>query len=132
MKIITTMILFSVALLYQVHAGSVKIRMAEAYNSDKAEISTQLSDVVPLLKKSLSFNSYTLLGSTSVNTPSDDKVSLNGYELLCKGDDKRMQVTVFHNRKSILKSTVIFSGGKPVIIGGFKGSKGKVFFIFTK
>lgn len=132
MKILLTFVFFTTLIIFKAGAGPIKIRMAEAYNSGTPVISSQLKDVVPLLKKSFSFNCYTLLGSKSVSTPVNRRISLNGYQLLCKGDDNRMQVTVYHDKKSILKSSVIFRKGKPVIIGGFKGAKGKIFFVFTK
>ena len=132
MKFILTFVLFTAGIIYQTNAGTIKIRMAEAYNGQKPQVASQLKDVAHLLKKSLAFNSYTLHGTTSVETPVDGKVSINDYEISCKGDDKKLQVTIYYKNKSILKSNVVFRGRQPVIIGGLKGSKGKIFFIFSK
>lgn len=132
MKYILTIALFTAGFVYQTQAGSIKIRMAEAYNTDKPQVSPQLRDIVPLLKKSLAFKSYSLLGSTTVTTPANGKTAINGYEILCKGDDKKLQISIYQGNKCIIRSSVVFRGSKPVIIGGLKGAKGKIFFIFTK
>jgi hypothetical protein len=132
MKLFLILALFTTGVLIDANAGQIKIRLAEAFNADSPKVSSQLSDVLPLLKRNLGFNSYTLHGSTSVQTPANKKTAMNGYEVLCNGDDKKMQVTILKGGKSILKSNVIFKGSNPVIIGGLKGSKGKIFFIFSK
>lgn len=123
---ITLMMVFSI----EAAADTVKIRLAEAHNQTPPTTSTSLKDVEGLLK-GLRYNSFTLIASSSLPLPANQKVRVGQYTLECKGDKTKLEVTIYKNNVKLMKSNVIFRG-KPVIIGGLPGKKGKHFFIFTK
>lgn len=128
--------IFSIAIFLfiysiSVSAGTIKIRLVEAANAQQAMVSPGLQDVAGTLKKNLRFNSFKLLGSSTVSLPAKSPVPIGGYQLLLTGTSANLSVKVMKNNKTIFQSKVRLIRNSPVIIGGFRGSNGKIIFIFN-
>lgn len=110
--------------------GTVSIRLVEASN-DGSEKDSRLSDVMPVLKRSLVFKKYSLIASSSLKIPaSGEAKSVGGYTITCKGSQRSLGIQVKKGRTSLLNTTASLSRGKPLVLGGFPSKNGRMILVF--
>jgi hypothetical protein len=112
-------------------ASSLSIRLVEASNKGSGA-SAGLKDVAGILKGSLAFSNYSLLGSCAMKLPaSGDKGTVGGYEVTCRGGAQSLSITVVRDGKVMLTTQVRMEDGAPLILGGFPGGAGRHVLVFT-
>ena len=110
--------------------GTVSIRLIKASN-DGSNTDSRLSDVIPVLKRSLVFKKYSLIASSSLKIPASGQAKqVGGYTVTCKGSQRSLGIQVKKNGTSLLNTTASLSRGKPLIIGGFPSQNGRMILVF--
>ena len=111
--------------------GSLSIRLVEASNSGH-EVSPGLKDVAGILKGSLAFSNYKLLGSSAMRLPAlGEKGQVGDYEVTCHGDRQNLSITVIRGKNVMLTTQVRIQEGLPLILGGFLSGAGRHMLVFT-
>ena len=83
-------------------ASSLSIRLVEASNAGSGA-SPGLNDVAAILKGSLAFSNYKLIGASSINLPATGaKSRLGDYEVTCRGGQQSLSITVTCGGKVML------------------------------
>jgi len=106
---------------------SIRLVHATANQSDAGG----LQDVVSVLKRSLPYDYFRLVSSTSMPLPADTSRSLDGYTVKCKGAQNALRITVTKGNRSLVNTSVSLRDGKPVILGGLPASEGKLILVFV-
>ena len=110
--------------------NNLSIRLVEAGNRKKAS-SSGVPDVISILKKSFSYNSYNLTASGRMTLPAKKSTQkLGEYVVTCSGKQKNLSIRVMHNNKTIINTTVSLHDNKPVMVGGFPAKNGEFILVF--
>lgn len=112
-------------------AGSrLSVRLVEASNEGTG-VSAGLEDVASAMRSSLVFRSYTLVGSRSTPLPAPGSViRLGPYSVKCSGPQSSLAIRVSKGGRDLLKTTVNLRDDKPLILGGFPSTRGKMILVF--
>jgi hypothetical protein len=137
MKTISGLLLFLLVCIGAtscIAGDSLSIRLVEASeqaSTNKADAA--LADIVSIMQKSpvFRFASYRLAGSSSMRLPAR-KYSrvLDGFKIRCDGKQDDLSITVYRNKKQLLKTTVSLKDNKPLMFGGLPGKTGKMILVF--
>ena len=112
-------------------ASSLSIRLIEASNTGSGA-SAGLKDVAGILKGSLAFSRYDLLGSCALRLPAaGEKSKVGEYEVICRGGQQSLSITVTRGGQVMLTTQVRMQEGAPLILGGFPGGAGRHVLVFT-
>lgn len=112
-------------------AGSLSIRLVEASNAGSGA-SAGLKDVAGILKGSLAFSNYKLIGSCAMRLPAmGEKGQVGEYEVTCSGNAQSLSITVVRAGHVMLTTQVRMQDGIPLILGGFPGGAGRHVLVFT-
>jgi hypothetical protein len=112
-------------------ASSLSIRLPEASNAGSG-VSPGVNDVAAILKGSLAFSSYRLIGSRSMSLPAAGaKNRVGDYEVICLGGQQSLAITVTRGGRVMLTTQVRMQDGAPLILGGFPGGSGRHVLVFT-
>jgi len=110
--------------------GTVSIRLVEASNAGEG-VDGRLSDVVPVLKKSLVFKKYSLIASSSLKLPADGQtVKVGKYTVTCTGSQRSLRIQIKQGKDPLLYTTASLSRGKPLVLGGFPSRTGRMILVF--
>ena len=110
---------------------SLSIRLVEASNTP-GESSPALKDVLPVLKNSLPYSTYRLLGSGSAQLPAAGQtVKIGEYSVRCQGAQEQLSITVTRGGQVMLTTQVRLRDRIPLILGGFTAGAGKHVLVFT-
>ena len=112
-------------------ASSLSIRLVEASNVGSG-ISTGAKDVAAILKGSLAFSNYKLIGACSMSLPAmGAKGRVGDYEVTCRGGQQSLSITVTRGGHVMLTTQVRMQDGAPLILGGFPGGAGRHVLVLT-
>ena len=112
-------------------AGSLSIRLVEASNEGSGA-SAGLKDIAGILKGSLAFSNYKLIGSSTMRLPAaGEKGRVGDYEVICTGSQQSISITVMRGGQVMLTTQVRMQDGVPLILGGFPGGAGRHVLVFT-
>ncbi len=108
----------------------VSVRLVEASNIGEG-IDSRIQDVVHVLRKSLVFKKYSLVASSSIQSPARGQtIRLGPYSVTCKGDARSMSIQVKQGRDPLLYTTASLSKGRPLALGGFPSRNGRMILVF--
>jgi hypothetical protein len=112
--------------------NELSIRLVKASETAKGGVDVQLSDVGPLLKKTLSYNTYRLIATGAQDLPTNGgTLKLGDLGISCRGKQSKLHLSVTKDKKELLKTDVSLRAGKPFIVGGLPSSgKDKLLLIF--
>ena len=110
--------------------GKMTVRMVKA-SGGEALLDPQLADVKAVLgEMPAQFKRFELLAKQEVALPADSTLKFaGGFVLICKGQQKAMEVQVQQDGKPLLKSTVALQDTMPLVVGGFPVEGGKMLFV---
>jgi hypothetical protein len=112
-------------------ADSLSLREVEASN-DGSGVPAALQDVGKVLQSSVGFTGYRLLSSRTLPLPASGSVALqNGYTFKCSGPRENLEVLVTRGTEEILRTTASLRPGKPLVLGGFPGARGRVLLVLV-
>ena len=129
----TAAILCATGLLFGngVRAETLWIRLVKASNAAE-ETDSRLADVLPALAKSLVFKSYSLVAATTIELPASGReVRLGVYSITCQGPARNLSIQIRHEDTPLLYTTVSLQEGKPVLLGGFPATDGRMILVFV-
>lgn len=111
----------------------VNLKLVLAKNNKSGSIDKGLNDVEDLLKGNLSYNSYTLLGQKTVPLKVTPRIILAEGVTVALSDVKEnsLNVRIDQGKKRVLTARINLRAGKPAVLGGFSGNKGKMMVILT-
>lgn len=105
------------------------LRLVEATN-DNSGVAPQLADVADLLKRNMPFTGYRLLDTKTLALPAKGAVEMKlGFSVRCTGEQNNLAVTVVQKRDVLLRTTAALEDGKPLILGGFPTTDGRIILI---
>lgn len=112
-------------------AAELSVRLVEASNTPGSS-SGGLDDVLPILKRSLPYSNYRLVGSTSLHVPAKDESRQVGeYTVTCSGAKDNLSIKVTRGGRTMLTTQVSLHGGMPLVLGGFPSQNGKHVLVFS-
>jgi hypothetical protein len=132
----TTRILWILALscllaLPAAAGDALSIRLVEATNDEKGD-NAGLEDVIDVLKKNLSYKTYTLVAKASVALPAKNAVhTLGKFTVTCSGKKDKFTISIARDKKELLNTSVKLQPGSPLVLGGFSSEKGKMALVFV-
>jgi hypothetical protein len=107
-------------------AGALSIRLVEAHNDGPKGAGPGLGDVADVLARNIPYQHFDLADRRDVTVPGTHKVSMRGgYVVNCSGSVEALEVSIRRGRKSLLNTQLSLRAGKPVVLGGFPGGRGK-------
>lgn len=115
----------------------LSIRMVTAGQGEPVE-DPQLKDVLPLLRNTLRFSSFTLVRKSTIRLADDAAASLpKGYDLSLSQVDRQdntvtVTVTQGKRKKKLLETRLRLRLDRPVIVGGFDDPEGTKTIIILK
>ena len=128
-------ILFVILFLFHSSLGKgiagdlVTIRFVEASN-EEVGIDKGLEDIGSILKGQLPFKRYRLIDRSQCKLPAKKSIQLaRGYHLKCQGKQEHLTIWVRHGKADLLHTTVALKDGKPLMLGGFPDSRGKLLLV---
>ncbi|MDT8388995.1 MAG: hypothetical protein RRC34_00615 [Lentisphaeria bacterium] len=112
----------------QVNLKLVLAKAAESGSTDKG-----LNDVEDLLKGNLSYGSYSLLGQKTVPLQANPRIILAEGVTVALSDVQKnsLNIRITQGDKQVLTARINLRAGKPAVLGGFSGNKGKMMVIVT-
>ncbi|MDD5705410.1 MAG: hypothetical protein PHR35_05760 [Kiritimatiellae bacterium] len=113
-------------------AETLRIRLLRTSHADGA-VAAEIQDVMPALRNSLVFKSYSLMGTAQMALPANgEAVGLGGYTVTCSGTMSQLTIKVMRGKYAVLDTVASIRHGQPLILGGFTGGGGgQVVFVFT-
>jgi hypothetical protein len=114
-------------------AETLHIRLLRASHAE-GPVAPALQDVMPALRNSLVFKSYTLMDQAQqpLPPPAGASVSLGGYSVACTGPATQLSIKITRGRHGIIDTVATLRRGQPLILGGFGGGGGgQAIFVFT-
>jgi hypothetical protein len=120
-------LLFALACPLQASAGqTVSVRLVEAHGEGQG-LSPALNDVAGMLRKNLPYPRFDLLDSRNLKLPSDGTLQMRGgITMQYGGSAGAFRVAMRRGKTPLLSTTIALTKGRPFILGGFKGSRGRV------
>jgi len=105
--------------------GSLSVRLLEADNSDKPS-SSAISDVMPVLKRTLRFSSYRLLTTRQMDrrNGATAKLSQGMTVEFSEVGAQSLTVDVRRDQRRILHTKLLLFPDKPLVVGGIPGKDG--------
>ena len=128
--VLTVLLLICVMASSACAADTLFIRLVRASNTDEG-IDPQLRDVVQMLRRTLVFKSYSLIGAARHRLPTKGMESrLAEFSVRCSGTQRNLRITVRRGRSVLLNTTVDLKDNIPLVLGGFPGKGGHQVLIF--
>lgn len=111
----------------------INLKLVLAKKTENGSVGKGLNDLKDLLKSNLSYNSYTLLGQKTVPLEENKEISLAGEVTVAIANVKEhaLNLSIKHGKKKVLSARVNLRKGKPAVLGGFSGKKGKMMVVLT-
>lgn len=111
----------------------INLKLVLAKKTKDGTVDNRLNDVKDLLKNNLPYNSYTLLGQTTVPLKDTDRIILAAGVTVTLADvkERTLNLRINQEKKKVLSARVNLRKGKPAVLGGFSGNDGKMMVIVT-
>jgi len=106
--------------------GRLSVRLVEAHNEGTG-VSSALGDLAGMLQRNLPYKRFDLVGSGTAQLPGEGSLSLQGdVALRYAGASNALRVSLHRGGKRLLSSTIALAPGKPFVLGGFRGPRGRM------
>jgi hypothetical protein len=121
--------LLMVAAGMSVAGDTIGVRLVEAHSNGEG-VDQRLADVGKLLKGHVPYARFDLLDSRTIRVPEAGTATLReGIVLRCSGSRKNLSVQVERKGTRLLSTTLSLSPGRPLVLGGFRGGRGKLLLV---
>jgi hypothetical protein len=125
------LVLFVASVLPVLAGGQVSVRLV-AMLPGNASDSVGVDDVLGALKKNIGEHRYLAEVENSINLPANkQEVPMVEVSVIGSGDKDNFQIEIRRKNKAIINTTVKLDPGKPFILGGIDGKKGKYILVFV-